>query len=237
MHIKNHLHVARVVKNDDSQHKDGKKQGRVQISVDYLMDGFSPDHLPWARPFFSGTGGSAEFGRSDIPEENSQVWVFFYDEPRLKQAFYVADVAFADLNPHEFFEKNIASKVESASKYPNTKWKAYKNQITIGVDSSDDNPEIFFYHPQGTFGIIDKNGKTTINSKDELLLVSGGGGGEESSLLGETLKTTLEKLIDEIKLIIVPTGVGPSGTPTNAAKFDLIKNDLTKILSKKTKNN
>lgn len=238
MNFKEILHPAKVIKNNDlSDHKDKKAQGRVQIKIDYLMSGFNPDHYPWVRPFSLGSGGSAAFGDSSVPEINSMVWVFFLEEEYLRQGYYIADVQLTDINPHTFFTDNVKSAISSASEYPNTKYKSYKNKITTFVDSSDGNPELGFYHPKGTYFLVDKNGKTLLNSKDELILSSGGGGSEESSILGETLKEKLEALIDEIKLITVPTGIGPSGVPINASKFDLLKNDLIDILSEKTKNN
>ena len=44
------------------------------------------------------------------------------------------------------------------------------------------------------------------------------------------LRKTLEKLIDAIYKLTVTTGVGPSGTPGNAADFMKIKEDLTQFL-------
>ena len=49
-------------------------------------------------------------------------------------------------------------------------------------------------------------------------------------LAGELIQI-LEELIDEITKIIVPTPVGPSGTPINAAVFKAIKGKLPKIQS------
>lgn len=71
------------------------------------------------------------------------------------------------------------------------------------------------------------------------------GDGSEKAALGETLQSKLEQIIDQISAIanacatiIVPTGVGPSGVPTNAALFtsastelDTIKAALPEILS------
>jgi hypothetical protein len=70
-------------------------------------------------------------------------------------------------------------------------------------------------------------------------------GAQEPAALGDTLKAKLEDLIDEvssvldnIKLITVPTAVGPSGTPLNFAAFDInkvnlatLKSQLSQILS------
>jgi len=46
------------------------------------------------------------------------------------------------------------------------------------------------------------------------------------------LVSLLQELIGEISKIIVPTGTGPSGTPTNAGALKIISNKLSKCLSK-----
>lgn len=47
---------------------------------------------------------------------------------------------------------------------------------------------------------------------------------------GETLKSILSDLIEAIKLLTVPTGAGPSGTPYNAASFTSINNRIANFL-------
>lgn len=47
---------------------------------------------------------------------------------------------------------------------------------------------------------------------------------------GSGLKKTLEKMLDGICQLTVPTGVGPSGIPINAATFQEIKADLPNYL-------
>lgn len=49
---------------------------------------------------------------------------------------------------------------------------------------------------------------------------------------GSGLKKTLENLIDAITKLTVTTGVGPSGTPINAADFIKVKQDLSNYLEK-----
>jgi hypothetical protein len=63
--------------------------------------------------------------------------------------------------------------------------------------------------------------------------------GKESlqpQVVGDDLVDWLSKLSDAISQIVVPTGVGPSGTPVNAPAFKQLASQLkTKILSKKHK--
>ena len=58
------------------------------------------------------------------------------------------------------------------------------------------------------------------------------GEGKEAMILGDTAKQFISDLIDQIKLITVPTAFGPSGTPINApAIASLVATSLEKILS------
>jgi hypothetical protein len=60
----------------------------------------------------------------------------------------------------------------------------------------------------------------------------------EKSILGETLKGVLDKILDTVVAHTHPTGVGPSGPPINSADFSAIKgSDVPTILSEKVKNN
>lgn len=64
-------------------------------------------------------------------------------------------------------------------------------------------------------------GESTIKATEKgLAFVKGGSG----------LKKTLEELIDAITKLTVPTGVGPSGVPINAADFVQIKQGLNDYL-------
>jgi len=53
----------------------------------------------------------------------------------------------------------------------------------------------------------------------------------EQMVLGTTLKSLLENLLDEVNRISVPTGTGPSGPPINTPAFIAIRNRLSTILS------
>lgn len=59
-----------------------------------------------------------------------------------------------------------------------------------------------------------------INIQDGILIKRG----------AETLKKIIDDLIDEINKIIVPTNVGPSGTPINAPAFTAIKTRVATLL-------
>ena len=153
----NQLYPALVKKNNDIN-----QEGKVQIYIEALMKDVNSTMLPWARPFYSGFGGSVDYGISSIPEENSFVWVFFEKEDLYRNPFYIADVDYGISSKHHtLFTDKIKSLLESNSSYPNTKYKYYKNGICIGVDSSESNPEIFMSHPKAKF-IIKQDGELDI---------------------------------------------------------------------------
>ena len=62
-----------------------------------------------------------------------------------------------------------------------------------------------------------------------------GTGALQPAVVGDDWKKIMEEILDEISRIIVPTGVGPSGTPVNSGKFAAIKSRLQDALSENHK--
>ena len=202
-------YLAKVIDNNDPN-----KYGRIKIYIEVLMWGLKPDMYPWAYP---DTALS-----SFIPEIGDFVWIFFEDEDKqtFKKPFYQNVLQFESLNTQN---KSIGSMTGS---YPDLKYIWLKNGVSIALNSN-----------QTEASISVGSAEIYINPSGEVH-IKGSSGTLESSVLGETLKTTLEKLIDEINKITVQTAVGPSSTPKNALEFTAIKTlDVPKILSKKVKNN
>lgn len=86
------------------------------------------------------------------------------------------------------------------------------------------------------------NGTTNINmdqNAEKIQVVAKtvevGTGALQPAVVGDDWKKIMEELITEITQIVVPTGVGPSGTPINAGKFASIKAKLKEALSKNHK--
>lgn len=156
-----------VVDNDDPD-----KLGRVQIYVEPLMHDWDPDHYPWAFAGKSGTGGSSDYGRSEIPENDSWIWVW-HERKGYKNWFYGEDVHWksannAEMSPHALFEDNVKTGIGSAAAYPDVKFHYYKNGICLGVASGDE-AEVFVYHPTGTFFIIRNDGQVETNLFNKLI--------------------------------------------------------------------
>ena len=89
---------------------------------------------------------------------------------------------------------------------------------------------------EGEARIYNFDGDTRISVKEGLVEITAGGT-LEKSILGETLKSTLENLIDAINALTVTCAApgNPSSTPINAATFTAIKTGLSSILSDEVK--
>lgn len=77
------------------------------------------------------------------------------------------------------------------------------------------------------------NGKETVINSPEIYL--GSKDAEESVVLGDTLKSLLEEILDAITQLSVATANGTSSYPLNNPKFKIIKRKLGKMLSKQNK--
>jgi len=168
--IKN-LHIAEVKKNDDTLedfYSPGSNECRVQIYIEPKMKGWNQTDYPWARPFFG--GGSLSHGKVDIPEIGDKIWVFCEKPDLMKNWYYLSGTALKSLTVMQKVKLFLSGKFKTSrgttgaglgltSKYPDVKLTHYKNGVIIGVSSSQSTPEIFIYHPEGSFIEIDKEGK------------------------------------------------------------------------------
>lgn len=174
MNIQN-LHIAKVISNDDLSSSSSGREGKIKIFIESIMSEWKDEHLPWARPFTSGFGGSSDFGVLNIPEEDSLVWVFAEKPNNFKNWYYLADVSLKKLNPVQKILTFLTGKFKTSfsakglglsSSYPDVKLTYYKNGVVVGVSNSSSNPEIFIYHPEGTILTVNKEGKMFTRSSE-----------------------------------------------------------------------
>jgi len=95
---------------------------------------------------------------------------------------------------------------------------------------------VITFQPDGTImidgpKIVIGSGNEKGNGQGDQVLL-GGTSASEPIVLGNALKELIQELIEQIKILTVPTGVGPSGPPVNAAAFESINQRLSTILSK-----
>ena len=97
----------------------------------------------------------------------------------------------------------------------------------------------FMCFSKGRFGVeceedllLETTGKFIVGTAEIFL---GSQNATEPLILGDTLQGLLEELIGAINALTVPTPVGPSGPPINAAQFSSIQSKLSTMLSTKVK--
>jgi hypothetical protein len=163
----NNLHIAEVYNNNDTL-----KEGRIKIYIESMMEGFTVSDYPYARPFIKGVGGDTNYGVLQIPRKNSKVWVFCENPDLMSNWFYLADVSLKTLNPFKkivtflsttFSLSNTTGGLGLTSSYPDVEVKLYPSGVYVGVSIGDD-PELFMYHPKGTFISINSDGDITTKS-------------------------------------------------------------------------
>jgi hypothetical protein len=79
---------------------------------------------------------------------------------------------------------------------------------------------------------ISMNTRVTVDAGEEIKL---GEEATEPAVLGDKLVTLLEDMIDAISTLTVPTAMGPSGVPINAATFTSLKTTIADIKSQLVK--
>jgi hypothetical protein len=102
--------------------------------------------------------------------------------------------------------------------------------VKEGEDGTD--RAVIVIQPDGSIMIDGPKISIGSGTTDDKQVLIGNDSGADHLVMGETLQGLLEGLIDAITAISVPTGVGPSGPPANAADFISIKSQLSTMLSK-----
>jgi len=160
------VYVGEIVSNNDPE-----KGGRVQVKIG--MFSWLSKHYPWVRPWKMGIGASNTMGRSEIPSEKTKVWVFFTDELRKENGYYLADSEFLKLNPHLLFDQKIKNNItlgvtdQATLEYPHVKFTVYENNLCTFVCDDPANPFFGVFHPSGSQFIIDKKGEAYIGAKGQ----------------------------------------------------------------------
>lgn len=109
----------------------------------------------------------------------------------------------------------------------------------IQLDDTEGEEKIIILHKSGSMIDIEEDGKITItDTGNDTSIVSNKisfgtkGGAAEKIVLGDTLKSKLEELIDIVQNHVHPTGVGPSGTPVaSTTQLTSLKSAMSQILS------
>lgn len=209
---------AEVVSNEDPD-SPGQPDpfGRLKVVIP-AVDGDSrlTERIAWPRLPMAGP----QYGFKSIPPNGGFVWVEFergrVDLPIWTGGWFAENDIPTDLQPteaHGWFTPEghqILMDGQSGQEFIRIKHK--DGATLIELDS------------QGNIFITNNTGK-------KVHIGDGADTANEPALLGTTLKGLLEQLIDGLTALTVPTGVGPSGTPINAAQFIAVKAQLQTALS------
>lgn len=143
-----------------TDNKDPEMKGGCKVRVPVLHWGISDEELPFIYPDVSFT--------SFIPEIGDKVYCYYTDSFH-ENGFYKGAIGFGDSNEDAYFEENVKNEVGSESDYPNMKFLKFKNGVLIGVDSSEDTPEVVIFHPKGSYFFINKDGLFDIKTSEKSL--------------------------------------------------------------------
>ena len=157
------LRTALVVSIDDPD-----QQGKIQISIESVSEGWRKDLLPWAIPLISNvSNGTMEM---HLPKEGSQVWVLV--DKYFKRFYYLSNRYF--YNMFDFSKVsgllNKCDKIDT--EYKNIDFKYYLDGTLLFHNNSDGSSGIIT--SQGTLIYIDKDGTLVKEiEKDETITVNG----------------------------------------------------------------
>ncbi len=157
------LKTALVVSTDDKD-----KQGKVQISIESVSDGWNKDLLPWAIPLISNVAdGTMEM---HLPKEGSQIWVLV--DKYYKRFYYISNRYFYNL----FDFSKVSGLLDKCNKidkeYKNIEFKYFADKTLLFHNTSDGSSGIIT--SQGTLIYIDKEGTVVKEiEKDEKVTIKG----------------------------------------------------------------
>ena len=141
------LTTAKVISIDDPD-----QQGKIQISIESVSEGWRKDLLPWAIPLISNvSNGTMEM---HLPKEGSQVWVLV--DKYFKRFYYLSNRYFYNL--FDFSKvSGLLSKCDKVNtEYKNIDFKYFADKTLLFHNNSDGSSGIITN--QGTIVYIDKDG-------------------------------------------------------------------------------
>ena len=157
------LYTGKTISIDDPD-----QQGKIQISIESVSEGWRKDLLPWAIPLISNvSNGTMEM---HLPKEGSQVWVLV--DKYFKRFYYLSNRYF--YNMFDFSKVsgllNKCDKIDT--EYKNIDFKYYLDGTLLFHNNSDGSSGIIT--SQGTLIYIDKDGTLVKEiEKDETITVNG----------------------------------------------------------------
>ena len=218
------LYTGKVISIDDPD-----KQGKIQVSIESVSEGWRKDLLPWAIPLISNVAdGTMEM---HLPKEGSQVWVLV--DKYYKRFYYISNRYFYNL----FNFSKISGLLNKCNKidteYKNIDFKYYLDGTLLFHNNSDGSSGIIT--SQGTLMYIDKEGNLIKEiEKDEKITIKGNKeetikGKETIEVNGQSLTTYKNKKIVECKSTYECTTQGAITIKTKTPSLLEIGNTVTTL--------
>lgn len=199
------MYRAFVVDNNDPE-----KCGRLKLEIPQIYGKEIHDYWAWSFGMSAGTN----VGFFAVPNVGDMVWV----------AFENGDPAYPIWSYGHFAQNDLMEKAKSD--YPQKK--VFRTTSGNQITSDDKNKKLEFEQAAGTAIDIQKK-KINLGTL---------GNAAQPAILGDDCVTKLQAICDKIMAICdkaaqikVPTPVGLSGVPINAADFQTIKSDVGQIKS------
>jgi len=212
------VYRAEVVGNEDpSSPGSPDPNGRLELNIP-SVDGASRRTTRIAYPVFPMFGPG--YGFKSIPPVGGYVWVI-YERGRPDLPLWIGGWV---------GDGDFTSDIESTDVHA---WVSPQGHRIL-LDDTDGGETITVKHKNGSTSIeMDSEGSISITnaSGKKVNIGDGAVNANEAGVLGTTLKSLLEQIIDAINTITVPTPAGTSGTPVNAPQFIAIKSQLQTMLS------
>ena len=157
------LYTGKTISIDDKD-----KEGKIQVSIESVSEGWRKDLLPWAIPLISNvSNGTMEM---HLPKEGSQVWVLV--DKYFKRFYYLSNRYFYNLFDFSKVSGLLNKCDKINTEYKNIDFKYFADKTLLFHNNSDGSSGIIT--SQGTLIYIDKDG-TLIKEieKDETITVNG----------------------------------------------------------------
>ena len=189
------LHTALVVSIDDPD-----KQGKIQVSIESVSDGWKKDLLPWAIPLISNvTDGTMEM---HLPKEGSQVWVLV--DKYWKRFYYISNRYFYNLFDFSKVSGLLGKCDKINTEYKNLDFKYFLDGTLVFHNNSD-----------GSSGIISSNGAVAYIDGKGLMEF-----GNNISTLGDMI---IELFDDLTALQTIGSPFSHSADPSFISKIQALK--------------
>ena len=197
---------------------DPENYGRLRIQIPQVTGTGVMSYWAWPKGQFSGKG----YGFQCTPQKGDMVYVEFEQGDPRKPIWTYGHFARDS--------SNLKEKPEELNDIGNFWFKTPGGHL---IEFDDTNKFIRVTNTKGHSITLNEIGVSIISDKISFGKLDGSA---EPSVLGNTLKTNLENLVDlitnlsdSVQLLTVPTPMGPSGVPFNAADFQVISQSLSNL--------